>query len=288
MRTLSLNHGGRVRACTLVLPEKRDGAKVPAVIVLHGGGGNAKQAMAQTRFDRLAREQGFLAAFPEGTAALQDRALVWNAGHCCASAMRRNVDDVGFIRALIGVLVRDHGADPDRIYVTGMSNGGMMALRLGQELPGLLAGIAPVAGGMFGDEPEPKAGLSVLMVNGGRDRAVPLDGGRSALDQGRVLKAFDAPLAPARDTLAYWARAGHCGPDPVAQRPPGLPAGVGEEHYPGCAAGVEVAMVLLPEGGHAWPGAPRLRPGGDEPAPAPDATALIWEFFQRHRRNSGG
>jgi hypothetical protein len=68
--------------------------------------------------------------------------LTWNATHCCAQAMRNHVDDVGFISALIDRLVAQGRADPNRIYVTGMSNGAMMTHVVGRELSNKLAAIA--------------------------------------------------------------------------------------------------------------------------------------------------
>ena len=53
---------------------------------------------------------------------------------------------MGFVATLIDTLVRDHGADPVRVYVTGMSNGAMLAHRMGYLLPQRIAAIAPVVG----------------------------------------------------------------------------------------------------------------------------------------------
>ncbi len=54
--------------------------------------------------------------------------LTWNSGNCCAYAMRKNIDDVGFTRKLIETLVATNNVDPKRVFVTGISNGGMMSL----------------------------------------------------------------------------------------------------------------------------------------------------------------
>src|SRR5204863_7544544 len=70
----------------------------------------------------------------------------WNAGRPGVPAHERGVDDVGFLTALIDLFVKDHGADPKRVFVTGMSNGAMMAHRLGCEASEKIAAIGPVAG----------------------------------------------------------------------------------------------------------------------------------------------
>ena len=72
-----------------------------------------------------------------------------NIGTICAAfrsgrRISNNVDDVGFFAALIGKLTAEGGADPRRVYVTGISNGGLMTHRLGCELADKITAIAPV------------------------------------------------------------------------------------------------------------------------------------------------
>src|SRR5690606_38463985 len=155
----------------------RSNALAPLVIVLHGGGGNASNAETMTGFTRKAEREGFIVVYPEGTARGRVPLLTWNAGHCCGYAMEQRVDDVGFITALIDKLQSTHRIDPDRIYVTGMSNGGMMSHRLGIELSHRIAAIGPVVGAVFGDEGRPRAPVSAIMINGMLDESVPYDGG---------------------------------------------------------------------------------------------------------------
>ena len=131
-----------------------------------------------TGFDRIAARDGIIAVYPDGTARLPGiRFLTWNAGHCCGAAMEANVDDVGFIGAIIDALVSNGRADPSRVYVTGMSNGAMMAHRLGRELSTKLAAIAPVVGAVFGDEPPPRAPVPAFVIVGAEDQSVPPGGG---------------------------------------------------------------------------------------------------------------
>jgi len=126
---------------------------------------------------------------------MRGRLLTWNAGHCCDPAMRQSADDVGFVNALIDELSRMHPIDPDRIYVTGMSNGGMLSHRLGIELSHRIAAIAPVVATVFGDEKKPANPVSALMLNGLLDRNVPPDGGSPG---GRGRNAWDGTPASAR------------------------------------------------------------------------------------------
>ena len=61
-------------------------------------------------------------------------------------AHRDNIDDVGFISALIDLMIKDYNMDPNRVYMTGISNGAIMSYRLACEIPHKIAAIAPVDG----------------------------------------------------------------------------------------------------------------------------------------------
>jgi polyhydroxybutyrate depolymerase len=176
---------------------------VPLVLVLHGGGGNADNAERMTGFTAKAQREGFIVVYPEGSSRFRQKLLTWNAGHCCGYAMEHKVDDVGFIRSLIQQLLEQYPIDPARVYVTGMSNGGMMTHRLGRELAGQVAAIAPVVATVFGDESRAGQPVSALMFNGMRDESVPYLGGAPS---GRFNDAWDGtPAKPALDQGVYWA-----------------------------------------------------------------------------------
>jgi polyhydroxybutyrate depolymerase len=253
----------------------RNSQRLPLVLVLHGGGGNAAHAERMTGFTEKARKEGFIVVYPEGSGRLRTRLLTWNAGHCCGYAMNQGVDDVKFIRALIDQLTESYPVDTRRIYATGMSNGGMMTHRLGIELSDRLAAIAPVVATVFGDEKKPAHPISALMINGMLDRHVPHTGG---VPGGRGANAWDgSPARPALEQATFWARSNGCAKDPLR-----------EERslqilwrYP-CSSGREVRLLLLKDNGHAWPGG---RPGtrrGDPPSTSVNATDVIWEFFKAH------
>lgn len=273
----TLKHDGVDRTYVVRTPgglAKHD-TRVPLVLVLHGGGGNAGNAERMTGFTAKAEEEGFIVVYPEGTGRFRKRHLTWNAGHCCGKAMKDGVDDVGFIRALIDKLVVDYPIDPNRIYVTGMSNGGMMTHRLGIELSDELAAIAPVVAAIFGDESRPPHPVSALMINGMLDASVPKDGGPTG---GRFPRAWDGtPTRPALEQAAFWAEADGCRgePDPVD-------GGRYLSWQVRCPGGKAVEIYLLKDAGHAWPGGRQGSRMGDEPTTDLDATDVIWTFFEAH------
>ncbi len=280
----TLMHDGLERGYVVRVPGlPAPGARLPLVLVLHGGGGNAGFAERMTGFTGKAMQEGFIVVYPEGTGRfkglLGGSLLTWNAGHCCGQAMQRRVDDVGFIAALIDKLVADYPVDPARIYATGMSNGGMMTHRLGIALSDRIAAIAPVVATVFGDEAKPARPVSALMINGLLDTSVPHLGGAPG---GRFPGAWDGtPAQPAPAQATFWAGADGC-----AREPERRDAGAYILLRHACPADEAVELYLVKDNGHAWPGGQPGGRRGDKPSASLDATDLIWRFFRAHARNA--
>jgi polyhydroxybutyrate depolymerase len=275
----TLQHGGITRSYVVRAPARtpQPGMRLPLVIVLHGGGGNAANAEHMTGFTAKARKEGFIVVYPEGTGPLDGRLLTWNAGHCCAYAMKNDVDDVGFIRALIDEIGANHPVDERRVYATGMSNGGMMAHRLGLELSDRLAAIAPVVATLFGDEEPPARAVPALMINGRLDSNVPPQGGPPG---GRGARSWDGtPAQPAHAQLEFWSRANGCRGEPDQDDERGWTSWRSI-----CPSGADVMLYLVKDNGHAWPGGEPGSSRGDTPSTALDATDIIWNFFAAHPR----
>jgi polyhydroxybutyrate depolymerase len=255
--------------------------QLPLVIVLHGGGGSAQSAIAQTGFNAEADRQGFIAAYPEGS----DRARpllnalgkpsfhTWNAGACCGYAVEHGVDDVGFIRAMVADIGKRYPLDPKRVYAAGHSNGGMMAYRLACEASDLVAAIGAVSAVIVVAPCEPRFPVSVIDIHGTADRNVPIEGGVGPKSISKY------PYPPVERSIAFWAAWDDCGKDPIVSAP--APS-VTLRSYPLCTLGIAVDYYVIEGGGHAWPGGKRLAKFLDEPSNAIDATQLIWQFFAAH------
>lgn len=272
----SLTHNGVEREYLLEAPAKV-AEPLPLVIVLHGGGGGPASIARGSGFSDLARKEGFVVAYPAGTGHFERLSglRTWNAHHCCGQAMTEQVDDVGFLSALIDELVARRIADPRRVYVTGMSNGGMMTHRVAMALGDKIAAAAPVAGGVFGDEHPAAAAVPVILFNGADDTRVPPAGGELG---GRVSRFSDGTaFAPAEAQATYWARANGCEAQPRHQQD-----AAGERWEYICPVGREVVRYLVANTGHEWPQTQRgvLRGKGT----GINATAEMWAFFKAHAR----
>ncbi|GAA3384653.1 alpha/beta hydrolase family esterase [Cryptosporangium minutisporangium] len=243
---------------------------VPAVIVLHGGGGSGSQVAEQTGFSALSDREGFLAVYPDGSG--RTKLLTWNAGTCCSYARDQGIDDVGFVRALIDTLADRFGVG--RVYVTGFSNGAMLTYRVGCELADRITAIAPVSGAMNVPSCDPARPLPVYTLHGDADPVVPYAGGTSAS------RIASEERAGAHRSVAYavdfWTRADRCTVDPARS----VDGAITSVRYTACAPGAEVRLDTVAGGGHAWPGGKSVRRGADAPTTELDATAAIWDFFR--------
>lgn len=268
--TRTLTYDGRERSYILHTPSDYDGTSpIPVVLVFHGGGGNAAGAVAQTGFNDLADQNSFLAVYPNGTGRLDDKLLTWNGGTCCGYAQRQGVDDVGFTRAVVADLQTIAVVDTQRIYATGLSNGGIMAYRLACEASDLIAAIGPVAGTQNVTPCVPQAPVSVIHFHGTDDTHLPYDGGYGPDS------LVDVDFVSVADSIDFWVNFNGCDPAPQTDSF----ADVRHESEGGTA----VDLYTIIGGKHAWPGSPGPGwPGGDEPTTTISASQIIWEFFAAH------
>ncbi len=276
---LTVTNGDDSRQVIVHLPPDYNGeTELPLIIVLHGGGGRASQIQRASRMDAAADEYGFIAVYPNGSGPLEEALFTWNTGHCCGYALEHEVDDVAFLTVLIDSMLGHFAVDLERVFVTGISNGGMMSYRAAADLSQRIAGIAPVAGTIGGSPPDsdtsyvipqPSQPVAVIAFHGLNDQHVLYDGGvgPDSVEPGR----FDVSVA---DSIGFWVAANGCAPDPEVETL--AEDNIIIERYQGCAA--PVVLVTIVDGGHAWPGgAGRLL--GDAPTQDISASEMMLQFF---------
>lgn len=148
----------------------------PLIVALHGGGGNPAQFARSSGLAQAAVRAGFAIAFPAGSARRQERMLTWNAGYCCGWAAETGVDDPGFLDRVVADAAQRFGATGP-VFVTGMSNGAMMAQTWATRRAAKVAGVATVSGTMDAAHLRVAAPVPFLHIHGDADRMVPFAGG---------------------------------------------------------------------------------------------------------------
>ena len=141
--TLWVEHGGMTRTYQIHVPAGYDGLiPTPLVVGLHGFASSAEQHGLLSGMNDLSEQEGFVAVYPSGFAGS------WNAEDCCGAASVAGLDDTGFVTAAVRDASSRLCLDTERIYLTGTSNGGMLAHRLACEQADLFAAVAVVSGMM--------------------------------------------------------------------------------------------------------------------------------------------
>ena len=222
---------------------------LPLVVVLHGLGSEAEGMARISGWAAAARDRNLVVAFAQGS----DNSF--NAGGCCGEAATGGVDDVAYLEQVIDDVTDTFPADPDRTYLVGYSNGGMMTYRFLCEAAGRLAGAASVAGTNTSGC-APSAPVDFLQVSGAEDTVVPLAGGASSTEG-------IGPFPPVTESVAAVAAADGC-PEPVVLADPPVTA----TRWTPCGGGVTVGLDVLAGADHGYPLA--------ESYPATDRILAFW------------
>ena len=263
----SITHDGIQRDYILYIPELYDGSTaVPLVLNFHGYGSNAAQQMFYGDFRDIADTEGFLLVHPEGTTLIGNQ--FWNVGF---PGLSSTIDDVGFTEALIDELATLYTIDLDRVYATGMSNGGFMSFLLACQLSEKIAAVASVTGSMTQDtfdDCNAQLPTPVLQIHGTEDDVVSYNENNLSL--------------PIPDVISYWVDHNNCETTPTTTTLPDVDVSDGStiEHsvYEDGDNGITTEHMKVIGGGHTWPGSVINTAGTNQDI---DASMEIWLFFSR-------
>ena len=263
----SMIHDGIQRDYILYIPAIYDGnTDVPLILNFHGFGSNANQQLVYGDFRDIADKEGFLLVHPEGT--LLNGNQHWNVG---SFTIGSTTDDVSFTEALIDELANLYAINLDRVYATGMSNGGYMSFLLACQLSEKIAAVASVTGSMTPEtynacnaqHPTP-----ILQIHGTGDSTVPYNG--------------DTWTRSIEDVISYWANYNNCETNPtttaLADIDPSDGSTVEHSVYIGGDNDVTTEHMKVIGGDHTWPGSAFNFPGTNYDI---NASMEIWQFFSR-------
>lgn len=280
--TIDVN--GLLRSYTAQLPARR---ATPLVVVLHGKTQRGADMVTRTAWPQVAKREGFAVVFPDGLN------HAWADARTKAGPALRGpppgTDDVAFIAKLVEKLVENGTADPRRVYVAGISNGGAMAMTMACARADLFAAAASVIMNLTDEAAvtcHPSRPLPMLLMNGTADPLVPYEGGR-----GSSYFAADG-FWSTDETLAFWRRLNGCETDDAAvtDMPDRAPADQSTvtRISSRCPTGHDVVLYRINHGGHRMPGfAPDARfPKVARSLLGPqngdiDGAETIWTFFSQ-------
>jgi len=241
------------------------------ILNLHGYGSNALEQMQYTGLDNYtnSKENNFILIHPQGAplnTALTSSTSHWNSG---AWTIGSTVDDVDFIDTIINLVSEKYDINVNRIYSTGMSNGGFMSYHLACNLSSKIAAIASVTGSMSKQTLEscnPEHPTPVLQIHGTLDGTVPFDG-NSAIG-----------MEPIEKVMTYWQEYNSCDVEPLISVTDFFELGSSVEHwqYFNCLNNVQVELYKIDGMWHTWPQEDRF---------GISASQTIWDFFNTYDLN---
>ena len=268
----SILHDGLDRSYILYVPESyNENSPVPLILNLHGYSMNAGTQMVYSNFYPIADSEGFILVHPEGTYD-ENGFAYWN------SAGITEIDDIGFLSALIDTIDANYNINLDRVYSMGMSNGGFMSYTLACEVSNKIAAIASVTGSMSTLQMStcnPTHSMPVMQIHGTADPTVPYEGNDT------FISAID-------DIIAYWVNFNQCNSSAIVNNIPNINTLdlCETEHYiyENGINGSSVELYKIINGGHTWPGA--LIPlTGNNTNQDFNASEKIWDFFNKYDIN---
>jgi polyhydroxybutyrate depolymerase len=280
----TLQVGGVTRTFITQLPDTKP---APLVIVLHGTTQTGADVMTRTSWPAVAKRERFGVIFPDGlNRAWADLRLD---SKRTGRAPPKGTDDVAFVVALIGKYIADGSADPKRIYVTGLSNGGAMTMTLTCARADLFAAAASVIMNLTDESAaacHPQRPVPMLVINGTIDPLIPYQGGKGA--SRFAVEGFWS----AEETLAFWRRVNGCEAQNAASidlddRDPSDQSTVTRVESR-CPPGRDVVLYRVNGGGHRMPSSlpdarfPRIATAFLGPQNHDiDGAETIWAFFRK-------
>ena len=264
----SIRVGDIDRTYLLHVPASYDATEpMPVVFNFHGHGSSAAVQMAYADFRPLAEREGFLVVAPDGQGTPRHFTLL--------GATATEADDVTVAVTLLDHLAEQLCIDRDRVYSTGMSNGGALSSVLACRAADRFAAVGAVAAMVFippCDDPAPIVGMM-----GDADPVVPYAGGR-------VSCCGNPNIPSVADTFASFGRTAGCDPAPEERRPS---PSIAHRVWTGCDAATDVELYPIEGGGHTWPGSAfdTATRGLGATSKELIATETLWTFFEAHPRS---
>tara|TARA_Y100000385_G_scaffold239739_1_gene255265 strand:+ start:4845 stop:5777 length:933 start_codon:yes stop_codon:yes gene_type:complete len=260
-RKCSFTHNGVLREYYVYIPSSyTPSSNSPLLFVFHGYGSSATNILYYSNFQGLAEQDGYILVYPQGS--LLNGVTHWNVGGWTVGS---TVDDVSFTEDIIDIITNEYYINTDRIYSTGMSNGGYMSYGLACNST-KFAAIASVTGSMtpeIDNNCAPDHPTPILQIHGLQDFTVLYTG---------AVWSLSIP-----DVMEYWSSFNTCDEE-ASTIINDLNDGsyILFDSYQNCSNSVGVELILHSTMGHTWPSINNH---------SISATEQIWSFFGKYDIN---
>ncbi len=238
--------GLTTRRYSIGVPDDLPPGRHPAVVSLHPMGGNRAGWAGETDQDKFAISEDYVFVVPQGMWGM------WNVNKCCGPANWFNVDDVSFIDEVLERVGEHPRVDPERVYLSGLSNGALMVahhLCNGTVMPAAAAAVAATPWTMEGCE---DTEVPSLFSMGTADEVFPFDGGWSAMGAAASMR----PARPWSEFVDEAVQAWSCESEPerrsfsVWSQPTKPTTKWDRDTYQGCRA--DLVLTIAEGVPHTW------------------------------------
>lgn len=270
----SFLHGGVYRSYRIYIPAINDGVKkVPLVFNLHGLGSNSIEQEAYGDFRTIADTADFIIVSPNGS-----NVIFTIKGWNTFNGIGTGIDDLGFISRLLDTVAAKYPVNTNKVYATGMSNGGFMSYELACFMSKRITAIASVTGSMTEERRikcDAKHATPIMQIHGTADNTVGYDG-TNYLSTTPGFTHIDS-------LMQYWVKFNGCGTSALKTTVPNSSTtdGCTAEHYiwSGGKESSSVEFFKIINGEHTWPGAAITTGVTNQYF---NASAEIWRFFNQY------
>jgi len=241
--------------------------KMPLIISLHGGFASPKGQFHLADFRPIADKDKFIVICPASK-------HIWHDGK-----NNKGIDDVKFMDRLITYAIKTYNVDAERVYITGISNGGFMTSRLACQLHKRITAIAVVAASLDVNEGyDLESPMPVIYMHGTKDKIVSYNGG----------KMFGREIYSQKEIIQKWVKLDGCNKEPVITNLPDTAkdsTSVIKEEYTNPNNGLKVVSYTINNGGHTWPGGWQFMPEFivGKTTRNLNACQVIWDFFKAYK-----
>ncbi len=281
--TVSMLSEGRDREYALVVPTGYDpDVATPLVLNWHGLGSNGPEQLTFTEYPALADNEGFIVVAPTGIPGPGEDRNSWE----LTEDQDPTRSDLLLASEILDEVIASLCIDQDRVYSTGMSNGGYFSSVLACEMSDRIAAVATIAALTRADDCSPERAVPMIGFHGTEDDVVPYDGsGTSSLAPGITVPLFELVIP---EEFAEFADAAGCSIEPTIEQ---FSDNVTAQVYQGCDGTGEYTFYEIAGAGHTWPGSSLSMAVSEAfglgiTTSEIDATEVSWEFFQRHSLTS--